>query len=616
MRTEPHTRDTRTRGTPITAAVAMLVTATAAMLSGCGTTMLMEEDAVRRITAPADAAAHVVHCTADFTTMPDGTIQEKRYVVVRVGSDAAGFPRQLSVSEDANDRVLNVEGRILHTNGSAARIKPSAFYRVNVSDDQTIAEEYARIAPLSEKVAPGDLVETVVLIEHVFPQMGVFFSPSMFGHAADNVACTVTTIPGHDLAMQMANVSITPVITTTPAGTVHSFTWPAYRPPGRTYHAMLERNPSPALFIVPSGQSWASFGDWYLDLVKDRLVPGKALADTAARVTAGKATARERMDAIFEYCQRNVRYEQMFLEHGEFVPNAADVILARKFGDCKDYTTLMHAMAASVGIPAHLAICYRGRGHRLHENIPASQFNHVLLHFSDNGVDRWYDATDRLGLCGTPSFDLANATALVVDRGQSKLVMIAESPANLFRVEGDLVMSEESGLTGILRATFTQQYAVEYSWASEHLNPEKMRSSLTHALHEVLGATMIIDSIGWSSARDAFTITARCRMPNCLAAIGENRYAAASRLFPNLLPDDTEEEGVQHAFFFPYYNRVAMDVAIARAAGGTAPVHLRLAYQLPAGPFTDADRPAFLAQLKDALAAFTRSIALTGTSHP
>jgi hypothetical protein len=587
-----------------------------AMLTGCGSTMLMEEDAVRRITAPPDTEPHIVRCTGDFTTMPDGSIQEKRYVVVRVGRDAAGFPRQLSVDDDANDRVLNVEGRILHADGSSTRIPPSAFYRVNTSDEQTIAEEYARVAPLKEKVAQGDLVETVALIEHAFPRMGVRFSPAMFGYPADNVSCSVTTIPGQDLAMKVVNASVTPVTSTTPAGTVHTFTWPPYRPPGRTYHAMLERNPFSVLFLFPAGQSWTSFGDWYLDLVKDRLVPGKALADTTARVIAGKATPRERMDAIFAYCQRTIRYEQMFMEHGEFIPNAADVIFARKFGDCKDYATLMHAMAASAGIPTHLVICHRGRGYRMHEAEPVSQFNHVLLHYDDNGQDRWYDATDRLGLFGIPSFDLANATGLVVDRGRSRLVTITESPANLLRIEGNLMVSGESGLNGNVTVTFAQQYAVEHSWASDHMNPEKMRRLLTGTMHAVLNVDMIIDSLGWSCVRDSFAVTVRCRIPNCVATVGENRYVAAARLFPNLLPDDVEEDGVQKAFYFPYYNRVAMDVAVASAAGTRAPVHMRLAYQLPAGPFTDTDRPAFLAQLKEAINGFTHSIALPGTTHP
>ena len=53
------------------------------------------------------------------------------------------------------------------------------------------------------------------------------------------------------------------------------------------------------------------------------------------------------------------------------------------------------------------------------------------------------------------------------------------------------------------------------------------------------------------------------------------------------------------------------DVAALRTRHG-----IRTVAAVPAGPFTDADRPAFLAQLKDALAAFTRSIALTGTTHP
>jgi hypothetical protein len=86
--------------------------------------------------------------------------------------------------------------------------------------------------------------------------------------------------------------------------------------------------------------------------------------------------------------------------------------------------------------------------------------------------------------------------------------------------------------------------------------------------------------------------------------------------FPNLLPGDLDDPEMQNAFYFPYYNRVRVDVVIDARGDGRASFPLQLQYQLPAGPFTDATRPAFLEQLGTAVTGFTLSNALNGDRHP
>ena len=97
------------------------------------------------------------------------------------------------------------------------------------------------------------------------------------------------------------------------------------------------------------------------------------------------------MDAIFEYCQKNVRYEQVYLDFGEIIPNISTVIFDKKFGDCKDYAILIYTMAKCADLDPHFAICYRGRRRMMIEEIPVSQFNHAFIHFKYQGNDYWYD---------------------------------------------------------------------------------------------------------------------------------------------------------------------------------------------------------------------------------
>jgi hypothetical protein len=584
-------------------------------LPGCGSTMLLDKEFVKSISAPADAEPHVVYSTDDFTPGPDGKLLEKKYVIIRVGSNPARHPRALSEDETASRKILDIEGRVIHADGSHTRIPPGAFYRANLSDEQIIAEQYARAARIPEKLHAGDLVELVCIIEHTFPRMGIHFSPASLEYSGDNVTCSIETAPGQDIQYQVYNASVQPVVQTTPAGgKKYMFSWPPYHLPSGSAPPMAQRNSWPMLLAAPGEDSWASFGDWYLDLIKERLVPGKALSDTTARIVAGKNGPKEKMDAIFDYCQRSVRYEQMYLENGEFVPNPADVIFQRRFGDCKDYATLMHAMAASAGVPTEIVLCYRGRGRKIFEQVPVSQFNHVILHFSDNGRDRWYDATDRIGLCGAPSFDLANARVLILEKGKSHFATIEELAENLASIGGKLAPAEEGGLSGDLTLTFSNQYAVDFSWVQEHLNAEKMRSFVVRRLKEILNNDLLVDSVFWTASRNAFSVAARCNIPNSLTTLGEKSYVTPSQLFPNLLPDEIKDSEAKQAFYFPYLNRVSIDLSIALASGQLSPV--KLEYRLPAGPYDEVSRPAFLAQLSKAHAEYTRPITLKGMTHP
>ncbi|HUI11700.1 MAG TPA: transglutaminase-like domain-containing protein [Bacteroidota bacterium] len=583
------------------------------LCAGCGSPILLEKDFVKRVAAPPDAESHIIYCNDSYTLTDKGTIVEKRNMVVRVGADPRAFPPVIMMEEMAREKITGIEGRVIHADGSTTHIGSSEFFKVNLSGKERIAEEYARAAGITDRLGTGDLVESAVVIEHSFPLLGIAFSPADLGYPSDNVSCTIETGKGEEMRYEVVNATIEPSVQNTETGRQYVFAFPPYRPPTKRQNIMLQENRWPGIYAAPHSATWQSFGDWYLTLVGDRLTPGKALSDTTARIVAGKSSPREKLDAIFDYCKGAIRYEQMYIANGEIVPNPADVIFSRRFGDCKDYATIMHAMAASAGIPTELALCYRGRGVKMFESFPSDVFNHVILHYTDNGKDSWYDATDRLGLSGTPSFDLANARALVVEQGRSRIVTIGESPQNLATVAGRLTEDPGHGVRGSLSLTFAYQYAVEFSWEQEHLNGEDMRASLTAVLRRALNDDIAVDSLDWHTTAETFVLNASCRIPNCLVALGGKTYTSPSRLFPNLLPDDVDSAEARKAFYCPYLNNVDMDVTIATPA---EPLRLTLHYRLPAGPFDDASRAVFLRDLLSIHAEFARSRVIAGNGHP
>lgn len=91
---------------------------------------------------------------------------------------------------------------------------------------------------------------------------------------------------------------------------------------------------------------------WYNTLLKDMytgvdLKPIRILADS---ITMGCNTEIEKVKELFYWVQKNVKYIAFEYGLGGFIPRKADDILMKRFGDCKDKTSLLHALLKSIEI--------------------------------------------------------------------------------------------------------------------------------------------------------------------------------------------------------------------------------------------------------------------------
>lgn len=125
--------------------------------------------------------------------------------------------------------------------------------------------------------------------------------------------------------------------------------------------------------------------------------PERDLATAAAQaklLTRGLATPEERIVAIVQFVQEEVRYTG--IEEGEaaFRPTSPAIVLRRRYGDCKDKALLTVTMLRSVGIDAAPAIVStvwtKEVAHRMAS--PAAT-DHVVVRVRQAGKTYWFDAT-------------------------------------------------------------------------------------------------------------------------------------------------------------------------------------------------------------------------------
>ncbi|HEY6098316.1 MAG TPA: DUF3857 domain-containing protein, partial [Anaeromyxobacter sp.] len=129
-------------------------------------------------------------------------------------------------------------------------------------------------------------------------------------------------------------------------------------------------------------------------------------------------TKRAIVRAIYGFVVSQTRYVGLeFGIHG-YKPYRVDDILRRRFGDCKDKASLMHALLESVGIDSRIVLLRMKRLGRVPE-APASLavFNHAILYVPD--LDLWLDGT----ASHSGSRDLPGD-----DRGASVLVLDGAGP--------------------------------------------------------------------------------------------------------------------------------------------------------------------------------------------
>lgn len=142
--------------------------------------------------------------------------------------------------------------------------------------------------------------------------------------------------------------------------------------------------------------NWQQMGNWYLNLTKDRRDVSPELKAKVASLTATAPTQLEKMKALANFAQDEVRYVAIELGIGGWQPHTASDIFSHRYGDCKDKATLMSTMLRQIGVDSYYVLVNWGRRGAVTSATPAYQnFNHaiVAIKLPDGVNDRSLKAT-------------------------------------------------------------------------------------------------------------------------------------------------------------------------------------------------------------------------------
>ena len=154
---------------------------------------------------------------------------------------------------------------------------------------------------------------------------------------------------------------------------------------------------------------------------------GKAGAAIGAKLTGDlpNSPTREYIARVVERLHREVRYTGVEFGAARLIPEYPAETLRRKFGDCKDKSTLLIAALRASGIEAYLALLAAGDDQDVSPDLPGlGMFNHAIVYLpgaGEAGSDLWIDATAEYARVGTLPAAAADRLALIVRPGEKSL---------------------------------------------------------------------------------------------------------------------------------------------------------------------------------------------------
>jgi hypothetical protein len=175
---------------------------------------------------------------------------------------------------------------------------------------------------------------------------------------------------------------------------------------------------------ISSAENWGEVGDLFAPYyVYKKPIPASiqtVIDEISAISNDPKIQAREALD----YVQANIRY--LASEFGEtgFIPRQPEVVLTRRFGDCKDVTFLLKVILQGLGIKSHPVLVDMDR----HGGFVLSQpnhvaFDHILLRTLIDGEDYFMDATKDPQLGDIENYDQsAFQKGVLLDPEGSRLI--------------------------------------------------------------------------------------------------------------------------------------------------------------------------------------------------
>ncbi len=146
-------------------------------------------------------------------------------------------------------------------------------------------------------------------------------------------------------------------------------------------------------FELSSLKSWKDVNIWAQKVFALNNEPD--LDDVFKELFTGKETTDDKINKIINYVQDEIRYMGIESGIGSIKPFSPELVVKRRYGDCKDKSLLLVTLLKKIGVKeAYPALVNVALQHELQKLGPSNEiFNHCIVTFKYNDTTYWIDPT-------------------------------------------------------------------------------------------------------------------------------------------------------------------------------------------------------------------------------
>lgn len=263
-----------------------------------------------------------------------------------------------------------------------------------------------------------------------------------------------TSVP---LYRENRNTDIKPVITK--GSNTTTYTWGLTNLDGiKIEPAMPPIDDMQPVVYLSTMKDWKTIDSWYSALFAPSMAAADNVSALATELFDGLTSQTQKVKAVFEYMQKNVRYIGAHVNRGGYQPHTAQEVLQNAYGDCKDQATLIVALLRNAGIEAYPALVNTYNGSLLYDDLPALNFNHMITYVKTDAGNYWLDTSGQTGTFPGVSALLGGKQTFIIDGKQGEIVTIpdVQPKDNLANVSITYVLDGKS-LGADVKMTFDGQ---------------------------------------------------------------------------------------------------------------------------------------------------------------
>lgn len=183
------------------------------------------------------------------------------------------------------------------------------------------------------------------------------------------------------------------------------------------------------LVSVTTYENWSDLGRWYAGLFREQMELDEPARKAAKAAIGGAKDERRIIERLYNYVVKNTRYVGIELGIHGWKPFKASEVHRRRYGDCKDKSTLLATMLRDNGIDAALTLVRTAdRGRLPADHATMWAFNHAITYVPS--LDLFLDPTAEFSGSKELPYQDQGAMALIVHPdGRTRLTTLPTSTA-------------------------------------------------------------------------------------------------------------------------------------------------------------------------------------------